>query len=87
LGCDYGHTIKGDELVYINDREGLGPVHALEFMQKYGRIEDIIAGLDPQKYDIPPNFDPATIRQLFKRPNIIPPNDIKVRLYILYNVM
>lgn len=67
LGCDYCNSIRG-----------IGPVRALEFIRKYGSLEEIIKNLDTKKYTIPENFDYITVRKLFKEPAIIDPKKIEV---------
>jgi len=60
LGCDYCDSIRG-----------IGPVRALEFMKKYKSLEEVVKHLDKDKYTVPENFDFASVRELFTKPEVI----------------
>eukprot|EP01114_Cavostelium_apophysatum_P022485 TRINITY_DN8153_c0_g1_i1.p1 TRINITY_DN8153_c0_g1~~TRINITY_DN8153_c0_g1_i1.p1 ORF type:complete len:411 (-),score=116.25 TRINITY_DN8153_c0_g1_i1:45-1244(-) len=68
LGCDYCDSIKG-----------IGPKKSLEFINKYGCIEEIIKHLDPKKYAVPDNFDYVKVRKLFKEPDVLDPSKVELK--------
>ncbi|KAI9302665.1 PIN domain-like protein [Cunninghamella echinulata] len=60
-GTDFGPKIKG-----------VGPIRALQLIQKYGSIENILKELDTQKYIPEPGFDFKNIRKIFQELPTIP---------------
>jgi len=67
LGCDYCDSIKG-----------IGPVRAIEMIQKYSTIENLIKHLD-SKYTVPESFDYQTVRTLFKEPEATDPAKLDLK--------
>lgn len=65
LGCDYSDTIKG-----------IGPTRALALMAEHGSIEAILAAIDPHKYPVGENFDYPSVRNLFKTPEVLNPDQL-----------
>lgn len=59
-GCDYTDKIPG-----------IGPVRALQLIQKHGSIEAVLAHLDKDKFKIPDPFPYEEARQLFKEPEVL----------------
>lgn len=59
-GCDYTDKIGG-----------IGPVRALQLIQKHGTIEKVLEALDPEKYKIPDPFPYEEARRLFKEPDVL----------------
>jgi len=64
-GCDYCDSIKG-----------IGPKRALEFITKYGCIEEALKHLDTEKYPLPENFPYEEVRELFKKPDVVPGEEV-----------
>lgn len=64
LGCDYSDKIRG-----------IGPKRALESIKKYGSIEKILENLDKEKYQVPNPFPYQEIREYFRNPEVIPPEE------------
>jgi flap endonuclease-1 len=67
LGCDYCDTIRG-----------IGPKRAFQLIKQYGNIETVLKNIDKNKYQIPENFPFEDIRELFKNPEVLPPDKIEV---------
>lgn len=65
-GCDYCDTIRG-----------IGQVKAYQFIQKYRTIEEVLKNL-PDKYNVPDNWPYQRARELFKNPEVIKGEDIKI---------
>ena len=59
-GCDYTDKIAG-----------IGPVRALNLIQKHRTIEKVLENLDPEKYRIPDPFPYKEARRLFKEPDVL----------------
>ena len=59
-GCDYTDKIGG-----------IGPVRALQLIQKHRSIEKVLENLDPEKYKIPDPFPYQEARRLFKEPDVL----------------
>ena len=68
LGCDYCGTIRG-----------IGRVRAVELIDKYKNIENVIKSLDPKKYPTPENFNYVRARELFKNPDVTDPKTIDLK--------
>jgi len=66
-GCDYCHTIRG-----------IGPKRAYELIKKHRSLEVVLKNLDPAKYPIPENFNYQGARELFKNPQVIPPDQVEM---------
>ncbi|KAF5842041.1 PIN domain-like protein [Dunaliella salina] len=66
-GCDYAGTIRG-----------IGPIRALQLIQKHKTIENVLATLDPAKYPIPDDFEGAyqLARKFFHTPEVVPPEEL-----------
>jgi len=64
LGCDYCDSIRG-----------IGPVRAFDLISKYGSLESVLQNLGP-KFAVPARFDFVQVRQLFKAPEVLPPDQI-----------
>ena len=65
-GCDYCDTIRG-----------IGQVKAYQFIQKYRTIEEVLKNL-PDKYNVPDNWPYQRARELFKNPEVVKGEDIKI---------
>lgn len=59
-GCDYTEKIPG-----------IGPVRALNLMQKHKSIEKVLENLDPEKHKLPDPFPYQEARKLFKEPDVL----------------
>lgn len=59
-GCDYTEKIPG-----------IGPIRALNLVQKYKSIEKILENLDPEKHKLPDPFPYEAARKLFKEPDVL----------------
>jgi flap endonuclease-1 len=68
LGCDYCDTIRG-----------IGPKRAFQLIKQYGNIETVLKNIDKNKYQIPENFPFEDIRELFKNPEVLPPDKIELK--------
>lgn len=68
LGCDYCDSIKG-----------IGPKKAIEYINKYKNLEDIIANIDKQKYKVPEDWNYKQARELFIRPDVTTPEEIDLK--------
>jgi flap endonuclease-1 len=68
LGCDYCDSIRG-----------IGPVRAVQLIEKYKNIEAILESLDKEKYKVPDNFPFVEIRELFKHPEVADPNTLDIK--------
>ena len=64
-GCDYTDKIGG-----------IGPIRALQLIQKHGSIEKVLENLDAAKYKIPDPFPYEEARKLFKEPNVLSGPDL-----------
>ncbi|KAJ9526969.1 hypothetical protein QJQ45_025326 [Haematococcus lacustris] len=60
-GCDYATSIKG-----------IGPVRALQLLQKHGSMDTLLAALDPAKYNVPEDWPHKESHEFFKNPEITP---------------
>ena len=58
-GCDYVPSIKG-----------IGPKKAIEFIRKYGTIEEILKNIDQKKYTPPEDWQFEGARNLFLDPEV-----------------
>lgn len=68
LGCDYCDSIRG-----------IGPVRAVQLIEKHGNIENILETLDREKYKVPENFPYPEIRELFKHPEVADPAKLDIK--------
>ena len=68
LGCDYCDSIRG-----------IGPKKAIDYIRKYGTIEQVLANLDKTKYPVPEDWNFQGARELFKNPEVKDPSTIEVR--------
>lgn len=68
LGCDYCDSIKG-----------IGPKKAIELINQYRSIENIVEHIDKKKYTIPENWNYEVARNLFINPEITKPEDIELK--------
>lgn len=68
LGCDYCETIRG-----------IGPKRAIELVQQYKCIEEILKNIDTNKYTVPEDWNYEQARQLFVAPEIADPEGLDVR--------
>ena len=68
LGCDYCDSIRG-----------IGPTRAVQLIKDYNCIEKVIENLDTTKYKIPENWPFKEARDLFKNPDVIINDDIKLK--------
>eukprot|EP01023_Acetabularia_acetabulum_P056687 TRINITY_DN6582_c0_g1_i2.p1 TRINITY_DN6582_c0_g1~~TRINITY_DN6582_c0_g1_i2.p1 ORF type:complete len:381 (+),score=70.22 TRINITY_DN6582_c0_g1_i2:131-1273(+) len=68
-GCDYCGSIKG-----------IGPVRALQLIQKHKSIEGILANLDRSKYPVPEPFKFKEAREQFQSPDVANAADFKDQL-------
>jgi flap endonuclease-1 len=59
-GCDYTDKIGG-----------IGPVRALQLIEKHGSLDKVLDSLDKEKYKIPEPFPYKEARQLFKEPDVL----------------
>ncbi|KAK8807053.1 hypothetical protein WA158_003812 [Blastocystis sp. Blastoise] len=66
-GCDYCDSIRG-----------IGPVRALQFIQQYKSIDEIIKHIDKTKYPLPDNWLYKESHKLFTNPDVTPGEDIKI---------
>ncbi|KAL9647936.1 hypothetical protein ABK040_008207 [Willaertia magna] len=68
-GCDYCDSIKG-----------IGPKKALQYIKKWGTIENVINGIkDKKSYVVPEYFPIDEVRKLFKNPDVTPAKDIQLK--------
>ncbi len=67
-GCDYCDTIKG-----------IGPKRALELVRKHGSLEGVLKALDADKHAVPANFPFEEIREIFKHPAVLQPEQIELK--------
>lgn len=72
LGCDYTNSIKG-----------VGPKRAIELIKAHRSLETIIDNLDTKKFPVPDDWNYKQARLLFQEPEIMDPEEIEVRKYIL----
>jgi len=68
LGCDYCDSIRG-----------IGPVRAMQLIDKYKTIEGVLDSLDREKYKVPENFPFREIRELFKHPEVTDPTTLDIK--------
>eukprot|EP01024_Parvocaulis_polyphysoides_P058448 TRINITY_DN6282_c0_g1_i5.p3 TRINITY_DN6282_c0_g1~~TRINITY_DN6282_c0_g1_i5.p3 ORF type:complete len:257 (-),score=21.54 TRINITY_DN6282_c0_g1_i5:349-1089(-) len=68
-GCDYCGTIRG-----------IGPIRALQLIQKQRSIEAVLNSLDRSKYPVPDPFPYKEARELFKQPLLGNLEEIKNQL-------
>lgn len=68
LGCDYCDSIKG-----------VGPKKAIEYINKYKKIEDILENIDKTKYTIPEDWNYQQARELFIKPDVADPETIELK--------
>lgn len=68
LGCDYCDTIRG-----------VGPKRAIELIQKYRSIEEVLEHLDKKKYTVPVDWNYAVARKLFIRPEVTEAKEIELK--------
>eukprot|EP01026_Neomeris_dumetosa_P043434 TRINITY_DN3641_c0_g1_i7.p1 TRINITY_DN3641_c0_g1~~TRINITY_DN3641_c0_g1_i7.p1 ORF type:complete len:384 (+),score=56.60 TRINITY_DN3641_c0_g1_i7:51-1202(+) len=68
-GCDYCGTIRG-----------IGPIRALQLIQKQKSIEAILDSLDRSKYPVPDPFPYKEARELFRQPETGDLEEIKTKL-------
>lgn len=66
-GCDYCDTIRG-----------IGPKTALKLIKEHGSIENILEAIDTEKYAPPKDWEFAGARDLFKNPEVMDINGIKL---------
>lgn len=67
LGCDYCESIRG-----------VGPKRAVELIEQYKSIEEIIKNIDTKKYQVPEDWNYQQARKLFIDPEVADPNEIDV---------
>lgn len=58
-GCDYTTTIRG-----------IGPTRAMEYIKKYGSIEETLKHIDLKKYPVPDDFLYKEAAELFRKPSV-----------------
>lgn len=77
LGCDYCDSIRG-----------IGPKRAIELINQYKSIENIIKNIDSKKYGIPDDWNYEKARELFKTPDVADPNsfEVSVSFYIISGI-
>lgn len=68
LGCDYCDSIRG-----------IGPVRAIQLINKHSNIEGVLESLDREKYKVPENFPFREIRELFKHPEVTDPATLDIK--------
>lgn len=68
LGCDYCDSIKG-----------VGPKKAIEYINKYKKIEDILENIDTTKYTIPEDWNYQQARELFINPDVADPETVELK--------
>lgn len=68
LGCDYCDSIRG-----------IGPVRAMQLIQKHKTIEAVLETLDREKYKVPENFPYPEIRELFRHPEVTESKDLDIK--------
>lgn len=68
LGCDYCDSIRG-----------IGPVRAVQLIEKHGNIENILETLDKEKYKVPDNFPFREIRELFRHPEVAETSTLDIK--------
>eukprot|EP01066_Platyproteum_vivax_P011596 Platyproteum_vivax@DN5260_c0_g1_i1.p1 len=66
-GCDYCGTIRG-----------IGPRKAYDLILAHKTIEEAVANVDLTKHQLPENFDYATARRLFQKPDVLDPATVKL---------
>lgn len=67
-GCDYMDSITG-----------IGPVTALKKIKEHGNIEGVIKSLDTEKHPLPEPFPIEQVRELFRHPEIIDPEECDIK--------
>ncbi|CAG9466866.1 unnamed protein product [Pedinophyceae sp. YPF-701] len=68
-GCDYMGTIKG-----------IGPKRALELVQKYKSLEEILEVIDRDKFPVPEDYPFKEVRELFLKPDVTPATELADQL-------
>uniref|UniRef100_A0A1I8FWP4 Flap endonuclease 1 n=2 Tax=Macrostomum lignano TaxID=282301 RepID=A0A1I8FWP4_9PLAT len=68
LGCDYCDSVRG-----------VGPKKALEFLRKYGDIDNVLKHLDKDKYQVPENWQYQEARRLFAKPDVTPGDTVELK--------
>lgn len=68
LGCDYCDSIRG-----------IGPVRAMQLIEKHGNIENVLENLDKEKYKVPDNFPFREIRELFRHPEVTETSSLDIK--------
>lgn len=68
LGCDYCDSIKG-----------IGPKKAIEYINKYKSIEEILKNIDESKYSVPEDWNYQQARELFVTPDVADPESIELK--------
>ncbi|GAX73772.1 hypothetical protein CEUSTIGMA_g1223.t1 [Chlamydomonas eustigma] len=66
-GCDY-----------VNNIRGIGPVRAMQLIQKHNNIEAVLEHLDSSKYPLPEPFPYKEAREAFKNPEVTPADQLPV---------
>lgn len=64
-GCDYCGNIRG-----------IGPVRALQLIQKHKTIENVLENLDSAKYPLPEPYPYKEAREFFKDPEVLSTADL-----------
>lgn len=59
--------------------KGIGPKRALEYIQKYGSIEEVLKNIDSKKYGIPEDFNFQGARDLFLSPEVTPAEQLDIK--------
>lgn len=67
-GCDYLEPIRG-----------IGAKTAYKLVKEYDSMEDILEHLRKGKHAPPEDWPYEEARELFRKPNVIPSKDVKVR--------
>lgn len=67
LGCDYCDNIKG-----------IGPKKAIEYIRKYGSLEQVLKNIDTNKYHVPEYFPYQEVRKSFLEAEVLDPSTVKV---------
>lgn len=67
LGCDYCPGIKG-----------VGMKRAVELIQKYRSLDEIVEHIDKTKYQIPENWQYKAVRRLFLEPEVADCSDLEL---------
>jgi flap endonuclease-1 len=67
MGCDFLPTLKG-----------VGKQRAFDLMKTYGSLEKVIANLDKDKYPVPEDYNFEGVRELFRKPDVTPAEELKL---------